>query len=105
MRFEYWPFLFLIALIPLLHRWWEKRNRPPQLRFSLPIADSVGKRNPIRFLLGVKYLSLIFFILALARPQTSHRQQERQVSGVDIMMVMDVSASMTAEDLADRSRL
>ena len=43
--------------------------------------------------------------VALARPQTSYKQTERKVSGIDIMMVMDVSASMNIEDLADRSRL
>jgi Ca-activated chloride channel family protein len=44
-------------------------------------------------------------ILALARPQSSFRQTERTTSGIDILMVMDVSASMNIEDLGERSRL
>jgi Ca-activated chloride channel family protein len=41
----------------------------------------------------------------LARPQSSHTTQERKVSGIDIVLVMDVSASMLAEDMAEKSRL
>jgi Ca-activated chloride channel family protein len=50
-------------------------------------------------------MALALAVVALARPQSSHTTQERKVSGIDIVMVMDVSASMLAEDLADRSRL
>ena len=105
MRLGSWYFIFLIALIPLLHRWWMARNRPARVRFSLPIPDAVSSRNPTRILLILKYLSLGFFILALARPQTSFKQTQRNVSGIDIMMLLDVSASMNIEDLADRSRI
>jgi Ca-activated chloride channel family protein len=44
-------------------------------------------------------------VIALARPQYSYRQTERTTSGIDIMMVMDVSASMNIEDLSERPRL
>jgi Ca-activated chloride channel family protein len=55
--------------------------------------------------MALKYLSLVFLIIALARPQTSFRQIERNTSGIDIMMLLDVSASMNIEDLAERSRM
>jgi Ca-activated chloride channel family protein len=105
MRFGNWPFLFLLLCIPLLHRWWTQRNKPTRVRFSLPIPASVALQSPIRIMLGLKYLGLVFLILALARPQNSFRQLERKVSGIDIMMLLDVSASMNIEDLAERSRI
>jgi Ca-activated chloride channel family protein len=55
--------------------------------------------------LGLKYLSLALLVVALARPQSSYKQTERTINGIDIMMLLDVSASMSIEDLAERSRL
>lgn len=99
-----WPFLLLLLLVPLLHRWWMNRNRPAKVTFSLPIPKSVAQSNPAKILFALKYIGLAFLVVALARPQTSFRQTERTVSGIDIMMVMDFSASMSIEDLAERSR-
>ena len=56
-------------------------------------------------LLFVKYVGIALLIFSLARPQTSYRQTERTVSGVDIMLVQDVSASMEIEDMGERSRI
>jgi Ca-activated chloride channel family protein len=61
--------------------------------------------DPRRFLLLVRLLALALAVTALARPQSSHTTQERKVSGIDIVLVMDVSASMLAEDMAEQSRL
>ena len=105
MRISDWPFLLLLFLIPLLHRWWIGRNKPPKVRFPIPIPDSVSLKNPLKAVLGLKYLGLGLLVLALARPQTSFRQTERTVSGIDIIMLLDVSASMSIEDLAERSRI
>lgn len=105
MRFYHWPFLLALLLIPLLHRWWRNRNRPAKVSFSLPIPKRAASANPLRYFFLLKYLALAFLIAALARPQSSTRQIDRQVSGIDIMMVMDVSASMQIEDLGEHSRL
>ncbi|HCM41404.1 MAG: hypothetical protein A2070_02005 [Bdellovibrionales bacterium GWC1_52_8] len=104
MRFAHWPFLLLLLLIPILHRWWVKRNQPPKISFSLPVPEKATSRNPVKILLALKYLGWGLMIISLARPQASFRQQERTISGIDIMMVLDVSASMNIEDLAERSR-
>jgi Ca-activated chloride channel family protein len=82
-----------------------QRNKPARVKFSLPIPSQAGNRNPLKIILGIKYLGLAFLILALARPQNSYKQTERTTSGIDILMVLDVSASMNIEDLAERSRL
>ena len=105
MRFESPLFLLLILLIPAFHFLWRKRAMRPRVIFSIGIKKEFSLRDPALFLLALRYLSLISLIVALARPQTSYRQTERIVSGVDIMLVMDVSASMRAEDLGDTSRI
>ncbi len=104
MRLEHWPFLLLLLLIPILHRWWMGRNKPARVTFSLPIPKEARSSSPMRILLALKYLGWALFVLSLARPQSSFKQTERTVSGLDIMMVMDFSASMNIEDLGDRSR-
>jgi Ca-activated chloride channel family protein len=96
--------LLLLALFPLFHRWWSFRNRGPKINFSISIPKKLRRFDPFRILLITKYLGIAFLIIGLARPQSSYRQTERSVSGIDIMMVMDVSASMNIEDLDDRAR-
>lgn len=105
MRFENWPFLFLLLLFPVFHRYWMSRNQSPRILFSLPIPAKAAHRSRLPWILFIKYIGLALLIIALARPQTSFRQTNRTVSGVDILMVMDISASMNIEDLGDRSRL
>ncbi|MBY0471111.1 VWA domain-containing protein [bacterium] len=105
MRFNNWWVLLLLILIPLLHRWWSRRNRPAKVTFPLTIPARVAKSNHMRWLLLLRYTALAFLVVALARPQTSFKQVDRTVNGVDIMLVLDVSASMNIEDLAEKSRL
>jgi Ca-activated chloride channel family protein len=105
MRFADWGYLFLLLLIPIFHVWWMKRNRPARVTYSLPIPALVGKTNPLRFLMLLKYLGLTCLIIALARPQSSFKQSQRAVNGIDIMMTLDFSASMNIEDLGEQSRM
>ncbi len=44
-------------------------------------------------------IGLIFIIISLARPQSSSTRKEIQTEGIDIVLAMDVSTSMLAEDL------
>ncbi|MBQ3659227.1 MAG: VWA domain-containing protein, partial [Bacteroidales bacterium] len=43
-------------------------------------------------------LAFFFFVLGLSRPQLGARLQEKETSGVEIMIVLDVSNSMLAQD-------
>ena len=51
------------------------------------------------FLLSLQRGNFTFIVMALARPQTQSAWDEKQVEGIDIMLAMDVSTSMLAEDL------
>ncbi len=105
MKFALPVVLLLILLIPVFHRVWRHRNQPARVKFSLPIPISVKRFNPTHILLLLRYVAIVFAILALARPQESHRSTQRQVSGIDIMIALDTSASMNIEDLAEESRM
>ncbi len=114
MQFAHPTALALLLFLPLLHRFWLKRQRPPAIRFSHsvrlspemashPRASVFGK--PWALALWVQYLAFLFLVLAMMRPQNRFQQSERTTSGIEIMVVLDVSASMNIEDLAERSRL
>jgi hypothetical protein len=79
-RFAHWPFLILLALVPILYRWWRDRNRPARVTFSLPLPKVAAARSPLAILLALKYAALACFVLALARPQSSYKQTERTVA-------------------------
>ncbi len=105
MRFQNWILLLLLFVIPVFHRWWSRRNRPPSVVFPVAVSRATSKRSPHLWSLLLKYAAFGLIVAALARPQNSYKQTERTVSGIDILMVMDVSASMNIEDLAERSRI
>jgi Ca-activated chloride channel family protein len=63
----------------------------------------LGQRRRSRagsFLAALAYLALSAFIIGLARPQLGSEITRVQASGVDIMLVLDVSRSMLAEDFS-----
>ena len=49
--------------------------------------------------------SVLFFILALARPQRADQQVKRTLEGLDIVLVLDISDSMLIEDMKPLNRL
>jgi Ca-activated chloride channel family protein len=54
--------------------------------------------------LFLRILAFTMLVVALARPQTHDSMQNENIEGIDIMLAMDVSTSMLAEDLRDDSR-
>lgn len=47
----------------------------------------------------LRTVAIIMVILILARPQTTDNWQNTEIEGIDIMLAVDVSTSMLAEDL------
>jgi Ca-activated chloride channel family protein len=105
-----WAFFLLIPLFLLAAYWfWRRSSRTPSLQFSQVFVVkkiSSGWRAKFWWLAeGLKYLSLVFVIIALARPQTSDTQTKRNVEGIDIMIALDISDSMLIEDMKPNNRL
>jgi Ca-activated chloride channel family protein len=63
------------------------------------------KQRLMPVLLLLRILALAGFILAMARPQSSSKEEEILTEGVDIILAMDVSSSMLAEDFKPNNRL
>ncbi|TDI71078.1 MAG: VWA domain-containing protein [Bacteroidetes bacterium] len=103
MEFAQPQWLVLLALVPLsgLRSWWMAR-RSLGLRYSAVETIRHGPktfRNRIRALPAVlRMAGLTLAVLAMARPQEQDVVQERYAEGVDIVMVLDTSTSMRAED-------
>ena len=47
----------------------------------------------------LRCITFVLIIIILARPQTHNSWDNKSVDGIDIMLAMDVSTSMLAEDL------
>lgn len=98
-------YLFLLLLlIPYIVRYILKHKKN---NATLQVSDTNIYRNikksykiyllHVPFILRIIVLSLV--ILILARPQTTNNWQNSEVEGIDIMLAIDVSTSMLAEDL------
>lgn len=107
MRFAHpWYFLLFILLIPLIYL--EFRKRRSAIIFSdITFLKTVGMRGKVMqhlpAFLNVLVLSLL--IVGLARPQQGRVYEEIETRGVDIMLCLDISTSMRAEDFQPRNRL
>ena len=60
---------------------------------------------PLRAVALLPWLVLAAALLVLARPQEGLRQSETETRGVDIVLALDISPSMRAEDFRPRNRL
>jgi Ca-activated chloride channel family protein len=100
--------LFLLLVIPLLAWLNGKFGGTAGVTFSnTSMLAKIGNRRRSRagaFLAALTYLALALFIVALARPQFGRVTTRVQATGVDIMLVLDVSRSMLAEDFTIGNR-
>lgn len=100
--------LWLIPLIIFLV-WWTGRRRAQviQSQISAPIAKFLTRSlssSKRKWKLILQCMTLFFFVIALARPQSGEGKQKAKSEGLEIMIAIDVSNSMLTED-ARPSRL
>ena len=106
MRFASTWVLWFLLLIPIFFIFWKKTSKQPTIRVPLPLPSSSGVSFSTSLISTVlKSLALAFFIIALARPQSISKTQDRKESGVDIVMLLDVSLSMLIQDMGAASRM
>ena len=96
-----WLLLLLLA-IPLLAFLRGKRGPSAALTFSSTATlRAIGQQSAARagkFLRSLLFAALAFFVVALARPQLGKSLTQVEASGIDIMLVLDVSGSMLIKD-------
>ncbi|NLG17854.1 MAG: VWA domain-containing protein [Fibrobacter sp.] len=111
MRLRNPEFLLLFILwIPMI---WVYLNRERKYRPAVRFSDlSAVKKLPPSFfvrarhvLLALRLLGTGLLIVALARPQEGRTDEEVSTEGVDIMLILDISASMKAMDFQPDNRL
>lgn len=98
------PLLFLLLIIPILIALyvWKYRKLYPTIQISS--FDFANKSKTsfreilVHVLFGLEMVAVALLIVALARPQSSEKNSTTNVEGIDIVMTMDVSGSMLAED-------
>ena len=96
-----WLLLLLLA-IPLLAYLRGQRGPAAALTFSsTSTLRAIGKQSAARagkILRALIFATLAIFIIAIARPQLGKSLTQVEASGIDIMLVLDVSGSMLTKD-------
>lgn len=103
-QFQYPWILGLLALLPLYALLLGRTGRISALRFpSADLARAAGataRSAAGRLLFFLRLLSVALVIVAMAGPRFANDRTESQASGIDIMLVMDLSWSMMALDMS-----
>jgi len=98
-------YFYLLLIIPLLAVWYyfkQFRGRADiQMSTTLPFANTKKTIRQYFYHVGfvIRVLAIALITIALARPQTSSSSQDVTIEGIDIVMSLDISGSMLAEDL------
>lgn len=98
-------FIWLLVLIPLLGLWYffvRKKDAAiltvPSIKGFKTKSSFLAKLKPLLYF--IRLLALAAIIVALARPRNvSVSKRTKSNKGIDIVMAIDVSASMLARDL------
>lgn len=100
---EFLAYLWIIPILTALFLWylyWKKStlNRYGEYQvISRLIPDRSKTKNWFKF--AVYMLALSFLIVGIANPQVGSQLEEKERKGVDIIIALDVSNSMLAEDI------
>lgn len=103
-EFAYPGFLYLLVLILPLIAWYILKQK--ELSAPLQLSTIKGlEKIPVSFKVYLKHLLfilrivvIILLIIILARPQSSESWENKTTKGIDIVMAMDISSSMLAQD-------
>jgi len=104
-------YLLLLLMLPLLvfrRRWSQKHTKGglyfPQVKLARPLGSSWTMRF-YKSLYLFKMAGIAVLILGFARPQLGSAEEDILTEGVDVMMAVDISGSMAAEDFRPKNRI
>ncbi len=98
-------YLWMLLLLPLVSVWYYFTAKKIQARLTISSLQAFAKGGSFLaklrpFLFLIRLLALAFIILGIARPQTVDVSVRTKTNkGIDIIMAIDISSSMLAQDL------
>ncbi|MEO7137424.1 MAG: VWA domain-containing protein [Gemmatimonadales bacterium] len=102
------PWLLILLLLALAFWWWRRRKaKSPAARYSdvtLP-AEAVRRRWWVMLPPALRGLALVALLVAAAGPRIGGDTVEVKQEGIAIVITIDISSSMLAEDFAPSNRL
>lgn len=103
-EFAYPAVLFLLLLIPVLTAWYIFTNNRRLGTVSISSVKQFSSQRSWKIIFRhlpfvLRLLAMSCLITALARPQTRNDEELISGEGVDIVLCIDVSGSMLAQDL------
>ena len=105
MEFLHPEYLYLLLLLVPLTLWYIVRLSKAQASFRLASTDAFNGLKPgfrvymRHFPFLLRLLSIALVIIVIARPQSVSSWEESETQGIDIVLALDVSGSMLAQDL------
>ena len=99
-----------LALLLLLPAWWivRRRRRPAAIVFSRVSVLAAGPRagrSTTLVLFALRNLLLASTIVALSRPRSGAHAQDVTSAGINIVLAIDLSSSMLAQDFLPQNRV
>lgn len=95
-------FLFLVPFVLVISFYIKSHTNPPTIRFSterfINFLPSTLKVRLSRNIIFMRSICLLLICFALARPQHILGESKIETEGIDIVLAIDVSTSMLAED-------
>ena len=104
-EFTHKELLWLLLVIPALLLWYITKHKKQTATLEISNSNGLVKGNQIWSILKhslfvMRALALALIVIAMARPQTVDVSTKTKTTrGIDIVMAIDVSASMLAKDL------
>jgi Ca-activated chloride channel family protein len=98
-------YLYLLLVIPLMGLWYWLKIRRSKAEIQISGTGFFSgthwswRQWLYHTLFLFRILAIALLIVAIARPQSTSSSQDITIEGIDIVMAMDISSSMLAEDL------
>ena len=98
-------FLLLLLVIPLLIIWEFTKGKKQVAAIKMSSVSGINNTRSfknifVHFPFLLRLLALTCLVVALARPQLQYSEQQKEGEGIDIILCIDVSGSMTAQDFS-----
>ncbi len=97
-------FLYLLLVIPALGVWYWFRHQ--KINAEIQVSSTKAFKNQGKSLKQylfpglfiIRLIAIALLMVAIARPQSSTKRQDVTIEGIDIVLALDISGSMLAED-------